>query len=192
MINSELQQILLKVARQSITDGCSRDIQPNIDYTKYPKELQQHRATFVTLHKNNNLRGCIGSLQPIRPLIEDVAINAYSSAFNDYRFSQVTEDELKQLVIDISILTPNKQLAVNSEAELLAKIRPNIDGLFITNTEYSATFLPSVWEELPDPKLFLAHLKQKAGMPADAWPQDMNCYVYQSEMIKEKNHTHDR
>jgi hypothetical protein len=186
MINSELQQILLKVARKSITDGCSLNIHPKIDYTKYPKELQQHRATFVTLHKNNNLRGCIGSLQPTRPLIEDVAINAYSSAFNDYRFSQVIADELNQLVIDISILTPNKQLAVNSEAELLAKIRPNVDGLFITSAEYSATFLPSVWEELPDPKLFLAHLKQKAGMPSDAWPQDMNCYVYQTEIIKEK------
>ena len=92
------------------------------------------------MHKNNNLRGCIGSLQAYRPLVEDVAANAYASAFNDYRFPRVVATEVEQLVIDISILPPRKQLAVSTEAELLATIRPNIDGLLIEGSGYSATF----------------------------------------------------
>lgn len=187
MLNSELQQTLLNVARKSINNGCSFKMPLKIDYKDYPSELLEKRATFVTLHKNNDLRGCIGSLQPYRALVEDVAMNAYASAFNDYRFPQVEINEINQLVIDISILTPRMQLSVNSEAELLAKIRPNIDGLLIEGSGYSATFLPSVWEELTNPKDFLAHLKQKARMPLDAWPEDMCCYIYQTEIIKESN-----
>ena len=173
------QSLLLELARNSISEGCRTGIAPRVDLAQIPDSLRIHCATFVTLKKQGELRGCIGSLKPQRTLAEDVVHNAYASAFSDSRFYPVKTEELSDIQIEISVLSPMEAMAVASEEELLSAIKPNIDGLLIQNNYHSATFLPQVWEQLPDPVEFLLHLKQKAGLPSHEWPDDMNCFRYQ-------------
>ena len=179
------QKELLRLARQTIAKGCLEGLPPKAGHGNLPAVFLQHRACFVSLHKHGNLRGCIGSIEAYRPLLDDVVNNAFASAFRDHRFAPVQEHELTDLHIEISILTPKQLMAVNTEAELLADLRPGMDGLLIDSTRYHATFLPQVWEQLPEPERFLGHLKQKAGMPADIWPDDMKCYKYQCMKFEE-------
>lgn len=170
---------LLAIARKTIRQGCVQG-QPAEPVLKDQSEaFTQQAACFVTLHKHGTLRGCIGSTAAHRSLLEDVIHNAHASAFGDPRFPPVTEDELSELRIEISILTPQQPLAVANEDELLHTIRPGIDGLLIRNAQYSATFLPQVWQQLPSSRQFLQHLKRKAGMAPGEWPDDMECFCYQ-------------
>ena len=184
-LTEQQQKELLRLARQTIARGCQESLPPAIDHKNQPAVFLQQGACFVTLHKFGDLRGCIGSTEAYRPLIDDVVNNAFASAFRDHRFASVQEQELADLDIEISILTPKQLMPVKTEAELLANIRPGIDGLLINNARYRATFLPQVWKQLPEPERFLAHLKQKAGMPADLWPEDMACYKYQCIQFEE-------
>jgi AmmeMemoRadiSam system protein B/AmmeMemoRadiSam system protein A len=126
-------------------------------------------AAFVTLKRNGQLRGCIGSPRAWRPLAEDVCDNAFKAAFADPRFPPLTASELEGLDLSISVLTPPRPMQVNDQADLLSQLRPRQDGLIIEDRGRSALFLPSVWEQLPDPAAFLTHLKAKAGMRADHW-----------------------
>ncbi len=136
---------------------------------KPPEILLEPGAAFVTLHLGEELRGCIGSLEAYRPLVQDVASNALNSAFRDPRFAPVTSEELKAIKISISVLTKPKPLEVKDAKDLLLKLKADKHGLTLRKGSRSATFLPAVWEELPEKADFLSHLCYKAGLPPDAW-----------------------
>ena len=170
LLNTSLRQSLLEVAWQSIHHGleCSAPLLPTPD--EYPEALRERRGSFVTLTKEDRLRGCIGTLEATRPLVEDTARNAFAAAFQDPRFSPLTQDELDLLQIKISILSLNIPIEFASEPELLRQLRPGIDGLIIQQGELRATFLPAVWDSLPNPADFLRELKRKAGITANNPP----------------------
>ena len=177
-----LKQRLLELAGESIKQGlCGEAIAVRAD--DYPEPLRASRATFVTLHVEEKLRGCIGTLEARRPLVEDVASNAYGAAFRDTRFSALTWPEYERLDIHISILSLPEPVPFSSEADLLAQLRPQVDGLIIEEGFYRGTFLPSVWEQLPEPREFLRHLKHKAGLPPDYWSSRIRVQRYTTESI---------
>ena len=184
-LTQKQQKELLRIARQTIAKGCRKGLPPSIDQHNLPDIYQGDAACFVTLHKQGELRGCIGSLEAYRPLLEDVQHNAFASAFRDTRFPPVSETELSELHIEISILTPQQPMDIDSEAELLDSLRPNIDGLVIRDGGHSATFLPQVWEQLPEPEMFLKHLKLKAGLIGSYWSDSMQCLRYQCIQFEE-------
>ena len=142
-------------------------------------------ATFVTLKLNGELRGCIGTISAHRSLIEDIRHNAKAAAFEDPRFAPLSAAEFNQLEISISILTPPEEFPVDSEADFLEKVTPGVDGLIISDGHNRGTFLPSVWEELPDAKEFLFYLKRKAGLPADYWSPTLKFQKYGSVAFSE-------
>ncbi len=179
------RRILLRLARQSIQHGLERGGPLPVDPSGFPPELTVIRATFVTLEKEGALRGCIGSLTAVRPLVEDIAHNAYSAAFKDPRFPPVEPQEVDTLEIHLSILSPPEPMQVASEEDLIARLRAGTDGLIIEDDGRRATFLPSVWRSLPEPKLFLRHLKQKAGLAPDYWSERLKAYRYTTEIIEE-------
>ena len=186
MWTEEDQAQLLAIARKSIENGLQsgKSLVPGTETTSNP--LQAIRASFVTLTLNQNLRGCIGSLEAYRPLINDVAANAFSSAFKDPRFPPVSAEELDKITVEISILSPMEPMQVNDEQDLLVQLQPGIDGLLIDDGRHRATFLPQVWSQLPEPALFLNHLKRKAGMPLESWPDTMKCYRYHCDKFREQ------
>lgn len=177
------RNILLKLARDSIEHGLRTGKPLKIKISNYASELTVDRACFVTLERQGQLRGCIGMLEAVRPLVEDVAENAFAAAFRDPRFPPLSEDELADLDIHISILSPAELIDFSSEQDLLSKIRPGIDGLILQDGYHRGTFLPSVWEQLPDPRQFLRHLKQKAGLPTDYWSDSVKISRYTTEMF---------
>ena len=122
-------------------------------------------------------------MQAYQPLIKDVAEHAYAAAFNDPRFSSVTAAEAPQLELHISILTPSEAIDFSSESDLLSQIQPGIDGLILESGYHRGTFLPAVWESLPEPEQFLRHLKQKAGLPASYWSDDIKVSRYRTIAI---------
>lgn len=183
-LNKEYQQRLLELAKNSIKQGLQTGCPIKIDLDDYPAELTELRATFVTLEKNHQLRGCIGMLEAVRPLAEDIAENAFSAAFKDPRFLPLEAYELDDLEIHLSILTPAEPVLFSSEQDLIAQLRPGIDGLILEEGRRRGTFLPSVWESLPEPEQFLRHLKQKAGLLPDHWSKNIRIYRYQAEIIE--------
>ena len=182
-LNKEHQQRLLDLAKSSIQHGLQTGRPLKINLADFPAELTEHRATFVTLRKHDQLRGCIGMLEAVRPLAEDIAENAYSAAFKDSRFPPLEADELGELEIHLSILTPAEPVSFTSEQDLLTQLQPGIDGLILQEGHRRGTFLPSVWEQLPKPEQFLRHLKQKAGLAPDYWSENIRIYRYRTEMI---------
>jgi len=182
-MNKEHQRCLLDLAKKSILHGLQTGKPLAVDLAGLPQELLDVRATFVTLHKQGELRGCIGMLKAVRPLAEDIAENAFAAAFRDHRFPPLTAEEFEQLEIHLSILTTPEPIAFRSEEDLLAQLRPGVDGMIIEEGARRGTFLPAVWETLPNPKQFLRHLKQKAGLPADYWSDTLKFYRYQAEGI---------
>lgn len=183
MLNDELRQFLLELARRSIQHGLQHGAPVPVDLTSLAPELQKTAACFVTLEKHGQLRGCIGMLEPVRPLALDVAHNAYAAAFSDPRFAPVTAGELEELSVHISILGEPRAMTVASEEDLLAQLRPCVDGLILQDGARRATFLPSVWEGLPDPRQFVTHLKQKAGWARDYWSPTLRAYRYETEQF---------
>ena len=137
-------------------------------------------AAFVTLKKDDQLRGCIGSLSAYRPLCEDIAENAYAAAFRDPRFNALTEAELDDIELSISVLTPPEMIVFTSEEDLIAQLRPGVDGLIMTEGGNRGTFLPSVWENYPQAESFLKHLKMKAGLPASYWSGTIKVERYET------------
>jgi AmmeMemoRadiSam system protein A len=178
-----LQRNLLDLARESIRYGLKEGQHLPIHPQTWPPELREIRATFVTLSKNGTLRGCIGSLHASRPLVEDVARNAFHAAFEDPRFPPLEPEEIAHLDVHISILTPPEPLPCSSEVDLLQKLRPGVDGLILEEGERRATFLPAVWEDLTDPKDFVRHLKMKAGLPTGYWSGTLKAYRYTAESV---------
>jgi uncharacterized protein len=182
-LNKDHQQQLLSVAKQSIQEGLRTGKPLKVNMADYPAELSEPRATFVTLQKNHELRGCIGVLGAIRPLVEDVAENAFSAAFKDPRFPALTDEEVDELDIHLSILSPAKPVAFSSEQDLLAQLKPGADGLILQEGYHRGIFLPSVWETFQTPQQFLRHLKQKAGLAPDYWSDKIKIYRYHTETI---------
>jgi len=180
-LTTELQQILIDTAKQSILSGLEKNQPLKISINNYPQELHENRATFVTLNINQQLRGCIGSLNAYAPLVEDIAHNAYAAAFSDPRFPALNTSEYPSLEYHISILSPSSSMSFKSEDDLISQLQPGIDGLILTEGSLRGTFLPSVWEQLTDAKLFLNHLKQKAGLPANFWSDSIKISRYTVE-----------
>ena len=182
-LNKEQRQQLLDIAKSSIQHGVQTGKPLKINLSDYPVELCEPRATFVTLHIDQTLRGCMGTLQALRPLAEDIAENAFSAAFKDPRFPPLTASELKHLAVHLSILTPDEPMVFKSEQDLLTQLQPGIDGLILQEGHRRGTFLPSVWESLPKPEQFLRHLKQKVGLPPDYWSDTIRISRYRTENI---------
>ncbi len=178
---------LLEIARQSIRWGLSHGQEPRIDDAQCTGVLGETLASFVTLTRDGALRGCIGSLRASRPLARDVAHAAFEAAFHDPRFAPLPESELATTTIEISVLSVPERLAINSERELLECLVPHQDGLILEEPGHNATFLPKVWEQLPEPKTFLAHLKRKAGLPVDYWSETIRAYRYRTISFAESN-----
>ena len=156
---------LLQIARQSVSAALVAGGKPGTPSAEEPW-LRESRATFVTLMQGEELRGCVGALEAQRPLAEDVAENARAAAFEDARFKPMTRDEFARTDIEVSLLSTPKRLAFEDHADLIGRLRPGVDGIILEQSEEGkhATFLPQVWEGLPDPEQFIAHLKQKAGI----------------------------
>ena len=181
MLNEKQKQQLHEVAQRSIEYGLDNNEPLKIKLSDYDQDLQTKRASFVTLHKNKQLRGCIGILEPLRPLVEDVSHNAFAAAFSDNRFPPVNSGELSQLDIHISILGTPEEIIFDSEDELISQLKPGVDGLILEEGRLKGTFLPSVWESLPDRHDFINHLKMKTGLPADYWSDSIRVQRYTVE-----------
>jgi len=181
MLTTENQRVLRDLAYKSIKHGLKTGKALEIYSAQYPAELQPKKATFVTLHRNNELRGCIGILKPVRPLAEDVAYNAWAAAFTDSRFMPLNAGELDDLDIHISILGTPEEMDFSSEDDLLKQIRPGTDGLILEEGYNKGTFLPSVWASLSDSREFLNHLKLKAGLTANYWSDTIKVKRYNVE-----------
>lgn len=179
------RSLLLNLARDSIRQGLESGQPLQVRVEDYPPSLQAHRAVFVTLNRRGALRGCIGHLEAIQPLVVDVAENAFAAAFRDPRFPPLAAAELDDLEIHISVLSPATPLTFSSEADLLHQMRPSIDGLILEDGPYRGTFLPSVWESLPQPLEFLRNLKMKAGLSADHWSDHVRVYRYETESFSD-------
>ncbi|MCU7931188.1 MAG: AmmeMemoRadiSam system protein A [Candidatus Thiodiazotropha sp. (ex Codakia rugifera)] len=175
------QVTLLDIAADSIRHGLKYGTPLSVAASDYSEGLRAVRASFVTLQIGGNLRGCIGHLEAQMPIVEDVAENAFSAAFRDPRFPSLSTSEFNDLEIHISVLTPAEPLQFDSEEDLISKIRPAIDGLILVDGQHRGTFLPSVWESLPDTRSFLYHLKQKAGLPGEYWSDSLKIFRYETE-----------
>lgn len=183
MQDPALRALLLGVASSAIHAGLSGTRPSPPRSADFPMPLRVARASFVTLHLRQRLRGCIGSLDANRPLVEDVAHNAYAAAFEDPRFSPLSRPEFAGIEIHLSILTQPEALSFSSESDLLAQLRPRVDGLVLQQGGRRGTFLPSVWELVPEPRDFLRQLKRKAGLPEDYWSTDIIVSRYSAEEI---------
>ena len=181
------QTVLLDIARRAIGNGIrtGRSEAPALD--ALDEALIDPGASFVTLYENGILSGCVGSLAAGRPLASDVAANAFSAAFYDRRFRPMRSSQLAATRIEISVLTPLEPVGAAHEAELLANIRPDVDGLVIEQHDRQATFLPKVWDLYPDPELFLDALKQKAGIRQ--WSSSVRAFRYQTVSFAEPAHS---
>ncbi len=168
-LNDTQKQTLLNLAENSILQHLG--LESGSVNTTDPL-FQEKSGIFVTLQKNKQLRGCIGSLSAHQSILDGVKGHAVNAAFHDHRFPPVTAKELPELTIEISILTPSIPLEFKDGADLLQKLRPNHDGVTLSHGNHSATFLPQVWEQLPDPEQFLTHLSMKAGLPPHQWQKD--------------------
>jgi AmmeMemoRadiSam system protein A len=177
------RQLLLTVANDSINYGLKQGKALKIKRADYAPALTLQRASFVTLEIQHRLRGCIGSLEPMRPLVIDIAENAFAAAFKDPRFPSLTAQEYPLLQIQLSILSPCEALVFSREQDLITQLRPNVDGLIMQEGVLRATFLPSVWQSLPEPKQFLQQLKQKMGLSSHYWSPTLKVYRYQCEVI---------
>jgi AmmeMemoRadiSam system protein A len=175
------QLILLQIAYLSIRSGLDTRRPATTSVDSYPARLSARRASFVTLHAGEKLRGCIGSLEPHASLAEDISRNAYAAAFRDPRFQPLQAGELVTLSLQISILSAPEMLDFDSEESLLANVRPGVDGLILQEHAFRSTFLPSVWESLQEPERFLGHLKLKAGLAADYWSESIRVWRYTTE-----------
>ncbi len=175
-------EILLAVARAAISSALG--LPQRADETA--AWLAEPGACFVTITQQGQLRGCIGSLEAHRSLLADVKSNAVSAALYDTRFMPLTAGELEITRIEISLLTPTEPMVFQDEADALSRLRPGIDGVVFEYGRHRSTFLPQVWEQLPDPRQFMAHLKIKAGLPDTFWDESVKLSRYSVSKYSEK------
>jgi AmmeMemoRadiSam system protein B/AmmeMemoRadiSam system protein A len=174
---------LLEVAKASVQHGLREGRPLPVAAGEFAGSLQAPGACFVTVKVDGDLRGCVGSPEAWRPLVEDVAENAFGAAFHDSRFSPLALEEWPQVELSISVLTPAVEMAFASEAELLALLRPGVDGLILAEGGRRGLFLPQVWDSLPEPRAFLAHLKRKTGLPSDHWSPTLKAFRFRALSI---------
>jgi len=179
--STEQGQLLTALARQAI----AREFDEAKSQLPHPDWLEQPGAVFVTLTQNGQLRGCIGSLEANRSLFDDVQSNARAAAFKDPRFLPLKQQELADIQVEVSLLSPATPIQFIDEADALAQLRPGIDGVILEHGWHRATFLPQVWDQLPEPRDFISHLKHKAGLATDFWADDLHLSRYQVEKFKE-------
>lgn len=170
--------LMLEFVQKTLAHGLAQGKPPAVNVDSFPEELRSPGATFVTVEKEGRLRGCIGSLQAHRPLVTDLVENAYRAGFKDPRFPPLSQEELEEVTFSISILSAPEPMAIKDEQDLLSQLVPNVDGLIIADQGRRATFLPQVWEQLPTPEVFLAHLKKKAGMAPNHWSDTFQALRY--------------
>lgn len=183
----EEQQVLLRLARSAMERGVRGQDAPPIDLAAMPPRLRQPGASFVTLTIKGDLRGCIGALEPAQPLAEDVCEHAVAAALDDPRFMPVAPEELESIEIEISRLTLPTQLEYADAEDLLRRLRPGVDGVILRDAGRRATFLPQVWEKIPDKAAFLDHLCAKMGAMPDAWRRGhLGVQTYQVEEFREQ------
>jgi hypothetical protein len=186
-LTDEEKKILLKMARQSIELAVTGHPVMHLVLEDYSPNLREHGASFVTLTEDGDLRGCIGALEPYQPLVQDVCEHAVAAALDDFRFSPVTPYEVSRLVIEISRLTVPQPLHYEHPQDLPNRLKAGRDGVILRDGIHRATFLPQVWEKLPDPVEFLSHLCQKMGAPADLWKRKLlQVFTYQVEEFQEE------
>jgi AmmeMemoRadiSam system protein A len=180
------KETLLQLARQAMQAAVRQEPLPTIERLELTQRLREPGASFVTLTMSGRLRGCIGALEPYQPLVEDVREHAVAAALEDYRFPPVSEKELPQIRIEISRLTLPQVLSYSSADDLLARLHPGVDGVILRDGPRRATYLPQVWEKVPDPQEFLASLCQKMGAGPDSWRRrHLEVLVYQVEDFHE-------
>ncbi len=169
---------LIALARASIRHGLDYGEPLAVDPATYPAPLRAPAPSFVTLRLDGELRGCIGKARGDRPLVADIAENAFAAAFRDPRFDPLDEDEFTRVDIEVSVLGAPEPIAAESEDALCAALRPGVDGLILKHEAGQALFLPAVWEMLPDARDFIAHLKAKAGLDPRGWPPGLRAYRF--------------
>jgi AmmeMemoRadiSam system protein A len=180
--DDEKGSTLLKLARSEIASRLGQEVTPSSAQGGW---LQEPGASFVTLTRRGELRGCIGSLEAHRPLVVDVRENAVAAAFRDPRFMPLSLAEFEDVRVEVSLLSPTEMIAVSDEASALAALRPHVDGVVFEYQHFRSTFLPQVWEQLPEPTEFLAHLKRKAGLSMDFWAESVRLSRYTVSKWKE-------
>jgi hypothetical protein len=178
---------LLAIARSSIEYGVHHREPLPVRPDKLPAALAEPAATFTTLRIDRELRGCCGSLEATQPLAQDVAHTAFQAAFRDPRFSPVKEHELEAIRLEVSVLSPLQPMAVADEEDLLAQLVPGTDGLVVVEGLRRATFLPKVWEQLPEPRQFLSQLKLKSGLPGNYWSERLEFLRYRTTSYVESS-----
>jgi uncharacterized protein len=185
-LTTEERQLLLQIAREAIESAVNGREPPALELSALPPQLQEQGASFVTLTLEDNLRGCIGALQATQSLALDVQEHAVAAALEDYRFGPVVPEEVARLEIEISRLSPSQVLEYSDPNKLLSRLRPGIDGVVLRHGIQRATFLPQVWEKVPDPADFLTQLCYKMGAPGELWKREhLQVSTYQVEEFKE-------
>ena len=189
-LNDDDRRMLLKMARSELLRAV-KDASLETAPLGLPSSMTEKKGSFVTLTIKGQLRGCIGNIFPDMPLAQAVIHNARSAALEDSRFSPVTADELSAIEIEVSVLSVPQPLKFSTADDLLLKLRPHKDGVVLNFGLRRSTFLPQVWDQLPDPNDFLGHLSVKAGMAHDAWREPgVSVMTYQVEAFKESEFTH--
>lgn len=176
-------RLLRDAAFASVDFGLAHDHPMSVSALDYPPTLRVEQATFVTLRNAGELLGCVGTLRAHRPLVCDVVHNAYHAGFSDPRFPPLTVEQLPGLDLHISVLSPLEPLTIRFESDLLAQLRPGVDGLLLEEEHTAATFLPSMWPRLPEPRAFVRALKEKAHLPADYWSERIRAFRYTAEDV---------
>jgi len=184
-LTSEQGKLLLEIARAAISNVLGQAVAQPEPAGQSADMLQAPGASFVTLNQQGQLRGCIGSLEARRPLLDDVKANAVAAARHDPRFAPLSLSELDTTDVEVSVLSPMQPLHFDSEEHALAQLRPGVDGVVFEYGRCRSTFLPQVWEQLPSPRQFMAHLKQKAGLAPDFWAPGVRLQHYTVRKFKE-------
>ena len=176
-------EVLLPIARAAI----ARVLKVPHTADESAPWLAEHGACFVTLTQSGELRGCIGSLQAHRSLLDDVKSNAVSAALRDPRFAPLSAEEFDITTVEVSLLSATQPMVVRDEADALAQLRPHVDGVIFEYGHYRSTFLPQVWEQLPSPQAFLMNLRRKAGLPPDFWEAGIRLSRYTVSKWREQD-----
>jgi uncharacterized protein len=187
-LTDEEKQVLLRLAREALEYGVrGKTLRvPPLDDAALTPRLREQGASFVTLTIDGDLRGCIGALEAYQPLVDDVREHAIAAALEDPRFPPVDQTELSRIKLEVSRLTPPRPLEYSTSEDLLAKLRPHVDGVILKSDFRRATFLPQVWEKIPDTEDFLDHLCSKMGAKSNLWRNmKLQVYVYQVEEFHE-------
>ena len=185
VVGGNTGRYLLKLARTTIKNSLS-ETKESVEEADDPS-LGMNFGTFVTLKIDGKLRGCIGNIEPVKTLNQGIRDNALNAAFHDHRFSSLSMDELKKVHIGISILSAPKPLEYEDGEDLLGKLRPGVEGVILRLGKSGATFLPQVWDQLPDPELFMGQLCLKAGLSRNAWRDSQpEILIYQVQSFEEE------